>query len=147
MDCDRFQKLISREIDGEIDDTDRESLRLHLTVCSDCRELHRSFGDIRDLHRNLAAALPPVTLLDDVMSVAPAATGTARGGWFKFAVSAAAALIMILGIQTGAYIASVYISPAREEQVRILDLDYLDPYAPDSFGELMLSAAEEVSDE
>lgn len=65
--CEKFQELISRMIDGELDAGEQALLAEHLKVCPDCARLYAAFSALSaDLAGNLAE--PPEALHEDIMA-------------------------------------------------------------------------------
>ncbi|HSG27595.1 MAG TPA: hypothetical protein VLA34_03870, partial [Candidatus Krumholzibacterium sp.] len=92
-------------------------------------------ADISALHAGMEQAEPPAGLLDEVLS---RTCGNVRiPAWWKVGIAAAAAVVILLGIWTGAYLTSGYDRTASVQQAELFEMDYLGPYPPGSLGETL----------
>jgi len=66
MDCEYYQKLMSRMLDGDLSADETEDLRAHVQSCSSCHAVFTAFADLSAcLKENLAE--PPVSLRETIM--------------------------------------------------------------------------------
>ncbi len=148
MDCRDFRKMLSREIDGEIDHADEASLAAHLEVCESCRRAHAAMREATRLHRGLAQLAPPRTLVTDVM--AGIGERERRGrltGFFRIALPIAAAAVLVLGVYTGIFLGDLVRKPVINGDLAVLELEYLDEFPPGSAGDVIMAAMEGGDDE
>ena len=108
MDCQDFQLLISKSLDGELDAASLERLREHLSACPDCALVARDF---ESMDAELGPLVRGVTDDDELASRVrhnvPTTTARPRIGpaplqWFLPALAAAACLalaILIAGLR------------------------------------------------
>jgi anti-sigma factor RsiW len=143
MKCSDIRKEISRELDGELEQSSAEALALHLETCEDCCSYRESMLQLFSLHSGLEEAEPPLRLLPSVMS---ALEGSARrdrsSWWFRFAVPAAAVLVIFLGLLAGGRLAEMIGPVNGNGQTDIFGLEYLEELPPGSIGELILADSE-----
>ncbi len=140
MKCSEIRRAISRELDGELERSRVEDLEKHLETCDECRGYRASMQRIYSLHSRLAEAEPPSRLHGNVMSSIEEPAGRVRSNlWFRFAVPAAAALVMFLGFLAGERIAEMVGPENGNGQNDVFGLEYLEELPPGSIGELMLA--------
>ncbi len=148
MDCRDFRKMLSREIDGEIDHADEKSLSAHLEVCESCRRAHAALKEATALHRDLAQLEPPRTLVTDVMaSIGEPERRGRLTGFFRIAVPIAAAVVLVLGVYAGMFLGDLIKQPAINGSLAVLELEYLDEFPPGSTGDVIMTATEGGDDE
>lgn len=147
MDCTEFRKSVSREHDGEECTSGREGLGRHLDSCPGCRGFLESVSLVSSIHRSIPGVDPPERLSGLILSAIEDDRRAGIGGWRGIAVSAAAALIILLGMKTGGYIVSVFAGDRDVQTVRGPEMEYLGPYPPDSLGRMLIASAEGESDE
>lgn len=148
MDCRDFRKMLSREIDGEIDRADEASLAAHLEVCESCRRAREALGEATALHRDLVELEPPRTLVTDVMASIEEPERRGRlTGFFKVAVPIAAAVVLVLGIYAGIFLGDLIKQPAINGSLAVLELEYLDEFPPGSAGDVIMTETEGGDDE
>lgn len=148
MDCGDYRKMLSREIDGEIDLSQREALEAHLEGCESCRRAREALREMYALHRELGELAPPDTLTAGVMAAVRAPERRGRfAGLIRAAVPVAAAVVLVLGIYAGVFLAEVFERPNVNQQLAALELEYLDEYPPESMGDLLMEVTEGGSDE
>ena len=117
MDCSDFQRLLSREIDGEIDPSRRIELETHLERCENCRRAREALRQTYELHSGLGEMEPPRTLVPDVMAVIEGSQRRSRfTGFTRAAAPFAAAVVLILGIYAGMFLAELYEAPSVDRQ-------------------------------
>jgi RNA polymerase sigma factor (sigma-70 family) len=75
--CGQAEQLLSRQLDGELDKSDRAQLRAHLRECAGCRKLARSHRAHRSALRSLGALPLPSSLASLLGGTAPVATKVA----------------------------------------------------------------------
>lgn len=144
MDCTESRRMISRLIDGEIEEEERDRLLRHLEGCMECSGFHRFLCDLGSVHADLEEADPPGEMLGSILEMAE---GRGRiAGWKKMMVYAAAAVIILTGAGIGSFLAPRDDASGDEEFVGIEEIRYLDPYPPGSIGEKLLEMAEGEAD-
>jgi predicted anti-sigma-YlaC factor YlaD len=148
MDCRDFRKMLSREIDGEIDHAEEASLAAHLEVCESCRRARAVLREATALHRDLVELEPPLSLANDVMAsiVEPERRGRLTG-FFRVAVPIAAAVVLVLGIYAGIFLGDLITQPGVNGNLAVLELEYLDEFPPGSAGDVIMTATEGGDDE
>jgi predicted anti-sigma-YlaC factor YlaD len=148
MDCSYFKKLLSREMDGELNAPEREALERHLSKCDGCRLFRAELGELFSLHRGMTDQEPPVHMLESILlSVRSAGRKSRFTSRIRIAVSAAAAVIILIGVGAGKYLSETFIGTARSDETEVLELEQFGEYPPGSIGDLLASAAEEVENE
>jgi anti-sigma factor RsiW len=147
MECSGYQRLISRMIDGECDDVERESVDVHLRECERCRAFFASMRDVNALHRGLGETSPPLTLTARVMAAVEQPERRSRfAGLMRAAVPVAAAAVLILGFYAGSCLVALYGQPVSNGRLAALELEYLDEYPPGSVGDVVMTATEGGND-
>jgi predicted anti-sigma-YlaC factor YlaD len=143
VECNDARKYISKELDGELQQRERELLRRHLDSCEGCRTFRDSVLEVTVLHRGMAEVEAPPALLPAVMAAfeehEPAA---ARKWWLGIPVPAISVLALLLGISIGGFLIDAFTPAGANGQADVLELEYLDEYPPQSIGEVLLSNAE-----
>ncbi|MBU8923246.1 MAG: zf-HC2 domain-containing protein [Bacteroidales bacterium] len=144
MDCMEYRKSASRVLDGEADAAEEKQLMLHLDGCEDCRLFHESLQVVSAMHRELVETTPPSGILEIVLE-------TTRGrdripGWWKIGISAAAAVVILLGVRIGDYISSSYSDASSPDQAEVFEMDYLEAFPPGSLGERLMITMEGDAD-
>ena len=74
FECEQFQILISRGLDGELTADEREALEAHLASCPDCARLYAAFSAVSDTLRSDLEE-PPAALRENVMGAVRAKKG------------------------------------------------------------------------
>jgi predicted anti-sigma-YlaC factor YlaD len=143
MDCRRFRRMISRQIDGALDRVERNDLELHLAACAECREFMELSRAVLSVHRSTRELSPPPSLLPSILA-AVEIPERARwiNGWFRVAVTAAAAATAVLGVWVGGLIRESYAPESAPSHLDVLELGYLDEYPPGSFGDILMASNE-----
>ena len=143
MKCSETRRDISRELDGELEPSRAEALATHLEACEDCRSYRESMQRLFSLHSGLEEAEPPSMLLPSVMSALEQPARRDRSSWWlRFAVPAAAALVVFFGLLAGGRLAEM-VGPVNENgQTDLFGLEYLEELPPGSIGELILADSE-----
>ena len=148
MDCSDYQRLLSREIDGEIDSSQGAVLEAHLEGCESCRRVRDALREMYTLHRELGELEAPRSLVRGVMDhVARPRRRSRFAGLVRAAVPVAAAAVLVLGIFAGMFLAELYERPGIDQQLAVLELEYLDEYPPGSMGDLFMEVTEGGGDE
>ncbi len=148
VNCKDFKKLISREIDGEITERQRDSLNRHLKTCRSCSLFRESLRSISRIHAGLPDQKPPDSMTDVIMRrVQRVERGNRFAGWARAAVAAAAVLVMIAGAGVGNFIAQRSADIFFHEQESIFGVEYLGVHPPDSMGDVLLAAMEEYEND
>ncbi|MCD6380176.1 zf-HC2 domain-containing protein [bacterium] len=143
MECKKYHKLISREIDNEISEYERESLKLHLSQCLKCRQFKFSLLSVSDIHAGIKDVEPPSTILSGIMSgIHEKNDDWALAGWAKFAVSVAAVFVMLVGAGVGNFLAEKSAVDVNPVEDNIFHVEYLGNYPPGSVGYLVAAAME-----
>lgn len=144
MKCSDIRKRISRGLDGLLDDEERAAVAGHLESCDGCREFESALTQLHALHRSTGEVEPPATLLPSIMYEVEERSGArARmSGWLRFALPAAAAVVLFLGILAGVSLTELIVPSNGMDANGVLGLEYLDEHPPGSLGELMLAGVE-----
>jgi anti-sigma factor RsiW len=144
MDCVEYRKTVSRVFDGEADAAEEKRLMLHLDRCESCRLFHESLQAGIAMHRELVESSPPASILDTVLAA------TSRQDripvWWKIGISAAAAVVILIGVRIGDYISSSYSDNSSPVQAEVFEMDYLEAFPPGSLGERLMVTMEGDSD-
>jgi predicted anti-sigma-YlaC factor YlaD len=78
MDCRKFRRMVSRELDGALDEAGRADLESHLASCAGCRRFRElSFAGL-SMHRSASEADPPPSLLPSILAAVEVGP---RRGW------------------------------------------------------------------
>jgi predicted anti-sigma-YlaC factor YlaD len=144
MKCSDIRKRISRELDGVLKEEELSAVTGHLEVCDSCREFRAALSRLHALHRNAEEMDPPASLFPSIMfAVEERGQAPARaGGWLRFALPAAAAVVLFLGILAGGNLTELILPSNGADANGVLGLEYLGEHPPGSVGELMLAEAE-----
>ena len=144
MKCSDVRREISRELDGALDEERRSILADHLEICDDCRLFRAAVAELHSLHRTAEEMDPPAYLLPSIMdAVAERRVGAVRARrWLGFALPAAAAVVLFLGILAGGSIMKMILPTNGTDAREVFGLEYLDEHPPGSVGELILAVAE-----
>jgi len=143
MDCRDFKKLISRELDSEISDSDRKALGRHLETCIECRDFKAALARTFSVHRGLRDVEAPPSIVPAVITAVACEEPVRSVPWWRrIAVPAAAALVLIAGALTGNYLVGAFVTTNGEATAETLELDYFEEYPPGSVGEVLIAAAE-----
>lgn len=144
MRCSDVRKMISRELDGMLAGEDIPAVSSHLESCEACREFKAALVELHSLHRDAEAFEPPVSLLQSIMdAVEERNTGrTWTRGWLRFALPAAAAVVLFLGILAGGSLTEALRPSNGSDVAEVFGLEFLEEHPPGSVGELMLAEAE-----
>jgi len=78
MECNDYQRLISRLHDGELASGDMTDVFLHLSACGECRDFYRGLQTLDRTMNRLAVPLPAD---DAVQSTTPAVTFRQQPWW------------------------------------------------------------------
>ncbi len=144
MKCSDIRKRISRELDGLLNEEDSAAVARHLESCEDCREFKAALSRLHQLHHDAEEVEPPVSLLPSIMyAVEERVKAPARAsGWLRFALPAAAAVALFLGILAGGSLTELIMPGNGTDANGVLGLEYLEEHPPGSIGELMLAGVE-----
>ena len=109
MDCEKYRKLISLALDGELPSGESRELEEHLADCPDCREFKADLQEIHGLSLQRAPVAMPHELAERILEetsgaqVQPRVVHRSNSGYYripKIAVWAAAAVIVGLMFST-----------------------------------------------
>jgi predicted anti-sigma-YlaC factor YlaD len=143
MECRKFRRMVSREIDGALENAEREKLERHLVSCAACRSFREACLAGISLHRSVPETAVPSSILPSILAAVEARPQGGRlHGWLRFAMSAAAAAAAILGFWVGGLMHERYTPAGAENQAEVLGLEYLEEYPPDSFGDILTASNE-----
>lgn len=147
MDCNDFEKLTGRVLDGEASPEDATALEAHAVSCESCAVLIGDLSALGRVHSGLPEFEPSGGLTDRIMAgIERFETG--RTGWrWRVLVPVAAALFVLLGIRIGTQIMDSWFEKAEVQHAEVTGLEYLEIYPPNSFGEVMELAAKGENDE
>ena len=137
MDCREYRRIVSRELDGPVDETERASLERHMESCPACRRFREVALAASSMHRRIVEVAPPADLASSI--VARAARRRERAwlrGWLRFAIPAAAAAAVI-GVWLGGALTQHLAPSTGSSRTDVLELEYLDEYPPGSMGDLL----------
>ena len=103
--CDRYEELISRLVDGELNREEYDALIAHIGECSRCNALYAAFNAMSDLMRDEPAPLPE-GLHENIMagvrrSAIEKKNRRMRVVWTRTALTAAACLALVLFASRG----------------------------------------------
>jgi predicted anti-sigma-YlaC factor YlaD len=147
MDCRKFRKMISRMLDGELDESERKNLlEEHLGSCEECRRFAEISSTALAMHRSMASADPPGSLLPSILAAVE--VKPRRGwmrGWLGMAVPAAAAVF--IGFWIGGLVHESFMPARASVRTDVLELSYLDEYPPGSLGAVIMTSNEGGGDE
>jgi hypothetical protein len=143
MECRRFRRLVSREMDGAIETAERLELDRHIDSCVGCRRFRELSLAGLAMHRSAVAVDPPGSLVPSIMTAVEARQGA---GWLRgrlrFVVPAAAAAGAVLGVWIGGIIRESYVPKSAENHTDVLELKYLDEFPPGSVGDVLMASNE-----
>ncbi|MFO7915047.1 MAG: zf-HC2 domain-containing protein [Candidatus Krumholzibacteriales bacterium] len=139
MNCEDYQKMISRWLDGELEEAEIDSLDSHLSVCPRCREVKSELSMVNELHLSLVDQPVPEGILSGLELETEQKVHT---GPFSFlrtaAVAAALAAVILAGAAVGGFLAEKGISENEDEIGEILNVEYLGADPPGSTGEVLM---------
>lgn len=141
MDCRKFRRMVSRELDGALDGAGREDLDTHLASCAGCRRFRDLSRAGLSVHSSVTEVDPPSSLLPSILAAVEA--GPRRGwmhGWLRVAVSTAAAAAVVFGVWIGGLMHESYAPAGAGNQTDVLELTYLDEYPPGSLGDILMTS-------
>ena len=149
MKCSDVRREISRELDGALDEGRLPALADHLDGCEDCRLFRSALMELHSLHREAGEVDPPAHLFASIMNaVEERGAGRARvHTWLRFALPAAAAVVLVLGILAGGSLTKLIMPANGTDASVVFGLEYLDELPPGSVGELMLAGVEGGADD
>lgn len=148
MECSKYRRMVSRELDGEIDAAGKSDLEGHLASCERCRSFRATSREAFSIHRAAVTAVPPPQLVGSILA---AVESRPRMGWIGarlgFAMSAATVAVAALGFWIGAAVHESYVPKVAAISTDVLELSYLDEYPPGSFGDILTASFEGGGDE
>mgnify|MGYP001056375631 CR=1 FL=1 len=149
MKCSDVRKWISQELDGLLSDENRSVLTVHLESCEACREFRATLAELHSLHRTAGELDPPGSLLPSIMEAVEeeSAGRTWTHGWLRYALPAAAAVVLVLGIIAGGNLTDILLPSNGSDAAEVFGLEYLEEHPPGSIGELMLAETEGGADD
>ncbi len=149
MKCSDVRREISRELDGALDEERLSAIAGHLEGCEDCRLFRSALTELHSLHRDAEEVDPPARLRRSIMdAVEKRGAGRARiHGWLRFALPAAAAVVLFLGVLAGGSLTRLILPSNGTDASEVFGLEYLDEHPPGSVGELMLAGIEGGADD
>jgi len=148
MDCRKFRNMVSRELDGELEEAVREGLDAHLASCAGCRRFREISLAGLSIHRAARDADPPASLLPSILAaVEVESRRSPMPGWLRLAVPAAAAAAAVTGIWMGGLMHESYTPKSAASGADALELAYLDEFPPGSMGDILVDASEGGEDE
>jgi predicted anti-sigma-YlaC factor YlaD len=143
MKCSDARKDISRGLDGELAQSGSEGLAGHLAVCEECRAYRSLMSRLFSVHSDFEEIDPPAGLVPSVMSAIEDRDRRGRQTWwFRFAVPAAAATVVFLGVLAGGRLAEMAGPANGNGQTDVFGLEYLEELPPGSIGDMMLADSE-----
>jgi predicted anti-sigma-YlaC factor YlaD len=141
VECSDVRRMISRELDGALDDAHRREVDDHVGACGECRRFRELLLSELSAHRSMREVEPPASLTERILSaVEPSPRASWMRGWLRFAVPAAAAASAVLGIWIGGLMRESYTPSSAGASADVLELGYLDEYPPDSFGYILTAS-------
>ncbi|MDR3277673.1 MAG: zf-HC2 domain-containing protein [Oscillospiraceae bacterium] len=125
MDCEKYEELISGQLDGELTESERRELEAHLRDCPACRALSDTYLEISSALEE--DAIVPEGFAEGVMARLPArpAGGRARGRPLARSFAAAACFAVVL-LAAGA----LYLSGGSKSESPQADMAYSGGAAP-----------------
>jgi predicted anti-sigma-YlaC factor YlaD len=143
MECPECRKLLSRGIDGAIDEADVRRIDRHLESCTQCVRFRDTLRAAASIHRRIREIEPPPRLAPSIMAAVAIDRREAwPRGWLRIAVPAAATAAAVLGIWLGGLLTERFIAASSPREADPLELQYLDEYPPGSLGEVLMASAE-----
>ena len=143
MECKKYQKLISKEIDDEISADEKELLNRHLNQCTECRQFKAFLISVSGAYRRIEDVEPPSSVLEGIMSGIHEENNVLRlTRWAKLAVSAAAVFVMFIGAGVGNFLAERSTPDVNPLEDNIFQVEYLGDYPPGSVGHLLANVME-----
>ncbi|OQX84206.1 MAG: hypothetical protein B6D63_05100 [Candidatus Latescibacteria bacterium 4484_7] len=149
MDCERFRRMISKKLDGELSRDDELLLSKHLEVCPDCSRFFALTEQSNELYRGMAEVEVPGTILPAIIAetTAKERTNVFLPRWLKVAVAAASIVTVLAGIDIGKRLVDTYTSSDQVTLQETLGLDYLSENPPGSLGNALLASSGGGQDE
>jgi len=141
MDCRKFRRMVSRELDGALDGAGRADLESHLASCAGCRRFRDLSLAGLSVHSSVTEVDPPSSLLPSILAAVE--VGPRWGwmhGWLRLAVPTAAAAAVVFGVWIGGFMHKSYAPASAGNQTDVLELTYLDEYPPGSLGDILMTS-------
>jgi len=139
VNCEDYQKMISRWLDGELAEEEIDSLDSHLAVCPQCRDVKSELSMVNELHISLVDQPVPEGILSGLEFESEEKV---HAGLFSFlrtaAVAAALAGVILAGAAIGGFLAQKGISGNQNEIGEVLNVEYLGADPPGSTGEVLM---------
>ena len=147
MDCNDFDKLVGRVLDGEAAPEEATALEEHAASCESCSVLIDDISAFGRLHSGLPELEPSAGLTDRIMAGIESLE-TGRTGWiWRVLVPAAAAIFVLLGIRIGTQITDAWFEEAEVQHAEVTGLEHLADYPPYSVGDAIELAVKGGDDE
>ena len=142
MECGEYQKLLSRLLDGELDEEKAAAARDHMTSCSTCAEFYASAFSIGSaLGASLDAAIPSNLSVRVKQAVAAernkASTNILPARWIQVPLTAG---LLIVAIGLGG-LAGHSLSEALRPGLDAGELEALVPASDTSFAQALVEMA------
>ncbi len=142
MKCHDVRQMISRGLDGELDDESARAVEVHCAACALCRRFREIAIAGLSAHRAAHEVEPPAFLLARILSaVEPAPRPSRLGGLLKYALPAAAVVSAAAGIWIGGLMHERFTPPEGAADADLLGLTYLEEYPPNSFGDILTESS------
>lgn len=122
MSCHAFHRKISPWLDGELDDTEIQGLKDHLSVCPDCQRFYQVSLTVNAGMRSRAHILPAAALAEKVEDFALGKTPGwfARGFpiWLQVPVAAMLLIVSIgIGSLSGSRLSAALMNPGTDDSL------------------------------
>jgi hypothetical protein len=148
MDCRKFRRMVSRQLDGALDGAGAKDLDSHLSSCAGCSR----FKDLSlaglSIHRSAKEADPPPSLFPSILAVVEVGPRWRwMHGWLRVVVPAAATAAAVFGVWIGGLMHESYAPATAGNQTDVLELTYLDEFPPGSLGDILMTSSEGGGDE
>lgn len=146
MKCAHARKEMSAYLDGELGDTDRRRMAMHLEACELCRT---EYAGLQRVHSLLAQAERHVArpVLAWRVAAATRSREAIRAPFFPVAMrlaaqAAALSAVMVIGVASGDFLAGGSAHARAVNPARMLSLDLFAAAPPDSPGGVYLALTE-----
>jgi predicted anti-sigma-YlaC factor YlaD len=143
MDCEKYKKWISQEIDQELEEKEAELLRKHLDTCSECTAFRDDLYTLRKFFAEDPAPSPSLDLEQRVVKAFRANKNVLRNHeiWV-FAKRMAAAALILVALTLGLFIGSTATVQAvdPESEIHYEDLFQRAPLDDEALLEALITS-------
>ncbi len=97
MKCAEFREAVFELVSGELDESRTAAAKEHMSNCAQCRREYEAAVEMMDALKEFGETQAPPQLLPNVMNAVKNEKARQRFSYIKYAASAAAALVLVVG--------------------------------------------------